>query len=293
MADMATAGQSNGRIAAWLNAEDVRPPYGGYEWTPEVVRVMLRSPSLAGRMVAKGKVVRDDDGTVIMHTADPILSGEKWDVLQAEMDKRGQHHRERKQSHQLLRVAFCGPCGTGHARGPAPLYGHAGQGRGKRDVYKCQRCHGPAVLKTELEAELERQLLEQIGDRKVPRKVVIPAIDHTSELAEVRASIEDIRQLVVSGQMPARSAATMLTALEQREDELAAKPQRAAKTTYERTPETVSERWNAMDYDERGAFLRSWGFRAIVHGKDVYVIFPWDHTDIDTEGLAEAFGIGA
>jgi site-specific DNA recombinase len=277
MADMAITGQSNGKIAAWLNAEGVAAPKGGYAWTPEVVRVMLRNPAIAGRMVAKGQVVRDEDGTVIMATADPILTADRWEQLQTAMDSRGQHHRERKGGHQLLRILYCGNCSPkplagqripAHTHGPderctsqrcmVPMYGSVRQGRTKKDWYRCQKC-GFSVPMRQAEETVERLISDTIGQRKVPHKVVLPAIDHTAELHETDASIADIQAMVIAGEMPARSAATMLTALEAKRDKLAALPQREEQVHYEPTSETVAERWDTMDYDERGAWMREWG----------------------------------
>ena len=293
MADMAIAGQSNGKIAAWLNAEGVASPKGGYAWTPEVVRVMLRNPALAGRMVAKGQVVRDADGNVIMATADPILTAEKWEQLQAAMDSRGQHHRERKGGHQLLRILYCRNCSPkplpgkripAHTHGPderctrqrcmVPMYGSVRQGRAKTDWYRCQTC-GFSVPMQQAEETIEALINDAIGGRFVPRKVVTPAIDHTAELHETDASIADIRALVVSGEMPARSGASMLTALEAKRDKLAALPQREEQVSYEPTSETVAERWDAMSYDDRGAWMREWGIRAWGDKQDVVVLTGW------------------
>ena len=280
MADMAIAGQSNGKIAAWLNAEGVASPKGGYAWTPEVVRVMLHNPALAGRMVAKGQVVRDEDGNVIMATADPILTAERWELLQAAMDSRGQHHRERKGGHLLLRILYCRNCSPkplpgkripAHTHGPderctrqrcmVPMYGSIRQGRNKLDWYRCQTC-GFSMPMQQAEQTIEALINDAIGARFVSRKVVTPAIDHTAELHETDASITAIEALVVSGEMPARSAASMLTALEAKRDKLAALPQREEQVSYEPTSETVAERWDAMSYDERGAWMREWGIRA-------------------------------
>jgi hypothetical protein len=59
MAADAIGGSSNGRIAARLNRQHVPTPKVGYEWTAEVVRVMLRNPSLAGWAVTRGQIMRD------------------------------------------------------------------------------------------------------------------------------------------------------------------------------------------------------------------------------------------
>jgi site-specific DNA recombinase len=293
MADMAITGQSNGKIAAWLSAESVPCPKGGYEWTPEVVRVMLRNPSLAGRMVAKGQVVRDEDGTVVMATADPILTAERWEELQAAMDSRGQHHRERKGGHQLLRVLYCRNCSPQPAPGKrvpehthgkderckrqrcmVPMYGAIGQGRSKQDKYRCLSC-GFSVPMREAEETVEGLINDAIGHRKVPRKVIVPAIDHTAELRQADASIADIQAMVVSGTMPARSAATMLTALEAKRDRLAALPQREEQVTFEPTGQSAAERWDEMTHDERGAWMREWGILCYADQQGATTITGW------------------
>jgi len=58
MARRAIAGDSNGRIAAWLNAEDVRTQRGK-KCQPETVGQVLRGNALAGYAMREKSRVRD------------------------------------------------------------------------------------------------------------------------------------------------------------------------------------------------------------------------------------------
>jgi site-specific DNA recombinase len=274
MAAMAISGQSNGKIAAWLNSQGVASPKGGYAWNSEIVRVMLRNPTAAGRMILNGKTVRNDDGDIVMATDNPVIDGPTWDLLQSALGSRSQVHAERKGGHQLLRVLYCKACSpeTGthtHKEGERctaqrcmrPMYGAIGQGRGKRDVYRCLNC-GLSIPMATAEATITKLVLKYIGGRYIPRKVVTAAVDHTTELRDVERSIADIESMVESGEMPARSAARMLTSLEARQERLAAMPQIPEQVAYVLTDVTVAQKWEQMTRDERGEFLRSWGMLA-------------------------------
>jgi DNA invertase Pin-like site-specific DNA recombinase len=306
MVDDAIAGQSNGKIADRLNAEKIPTARGGYEWTPENVRVMLHNPALAGYSVAHGEIVRDADGAEVMVTAEPLLSRERWNELQAAMTSRGQHHRERVGGHQLLRVAYCRNCSPErgkHSHGPqercisktcrVPLYGALRQGRTRKDLYRCGRC-GYATGMEELEIVLERFVLGRIGGKPMPKLVTIPGEDHTAELHTVEARIAEIEALVDSGSLPVASAARMLASAETERERLAALPQREARVEYVATSQTVSEHWDTLTHEQRGQFYRDWEFTCFADTKGVAFRMPWDALGSDSDQaarIAKAFGM--
>jgi hypothetical protein len=185
------AGDSNGKIAAWLNSGPV-PTSRGCEWKPETVGTVLRGHSLAGYAVeydrdrsgkksvkvtgSRPRRIVDADDNDVMITDDPIIDDETWRQLQAALDSRGQHRAERKYgSHQLLRVAYCrafsdpglfSEDGTTELRPrrQGPLYGHNRQGRSKTGShYACQSC-GYRVRKDPLETLIENAVLSSVGD---------------------------------------------------------------------------------------------------------------------------------
>ena len=307
MAERSIAGHSNGKIAAWLNSEKI-PTSRGCTWKPETVGTVLRGHALAGYAMRKGSRVRDDDGGDVLITADPILDDETWRKVQAALDSRKQKRAERKGGHMLLRVAYCRKCSdyvpakwrmvngepvVTEATGKnVPMYGHLGQGRNRtRDIYRCQQC-GYSVSKSKLESTLEKLIMHAVGNKPLPRKVVIPAISHTAELATLDAKIADIERLIESDEMPARSGARMLTRLEAERDRLTALPQRAERIVYEPTDQTVAEHWATLDTEGRGRFLRKWG--ATIHAdRDGFTARGgWEYFDPAAgNAMAEAFGI--
>ena len=306
MADMAIDGQSNGRISSWLTREHVPTPKGGYAWTPASVRLVLCNPALAGfgsRVVggkrgADGKrskrvrvLVRDPDGNEVMITAEPILSRERWAELQAAMDSRGQHRRERVGGHMLLRVAYCGLHQSlrGGSRSWSPLYGSARKDR--PSWYHCQVCgYGAAMDKLEL--IVERSMLQAIGASFMPRLVAIPGEDHTAELHTVEARIAEIEDLVSRNELPVASAARMLSVAEAERERLAALPQREPRVEYEPTSVRVSAHWETLNRDQRGQFYRQWGITAIADRRGVIVRMPWEGIHDDSAAkIAAAFGL--
>lgn len=246
MAEQAIAGWSNGQIARWLKEQQIPSPHGRDEWQIDIVRVKLRSPSLAGWSVRNGKVVRDDDGNPVMITSTPVLDGDTWNKLQDALDSRKQNHGERVGGHMLLRVSYCGRCSTRPVMGKledgtpvppppeklVPMYGHSN--RGKRAVssnYRCQQ-RGLWVLMAKLEARVEQAVLDSIGDKRLPRKVVIPAVSHTAELAGAERRIAEIDGAYDAGDLPMAAYARQMKKWEATRERLAALPQREAQVRY-------------------------------------------------------------
>jgi site-specific DNA recombinase len=286
MAMRATAGDSNGKIARWLNDSGILTTRGN-QWNAMVVGRLLRNPALAGYAVYKGAILFDEDtGEHIMITDNPILTEDQWLALQAALDSRKQTRGERVGGHMLLRVAYCAKCSTPERR--QPIYGHLRQGRKKLDnLYRCQRC-GFSITMAKLERQVEFYIMAKYGSRPLPRKVVIPAISHTAQLAKVQRKIAEIDEQYAAGSLPAAAYARMMTRLESDSERLAGMEQRPAQVTYERTGQTVRELWATLDNAGKGAFLRKWGFRLrVAHGA-----VPELADDSDAS-IAEAFGLVA
>ena len=154
------------------------------------------------------------------------------------------------------------------------------------------------VNKVEVEARLEGILLEALGDKPLPRRVEVPAVSHTAELAELNAKITDLDEQFAEGNVPASSYARMMTRLETRRDELAALPQREARVTYEHDDNspTVRDHWASLTSEDRGAFLRTWGVQIFVDraasGRIRYRVGAgWESPDGMGSEMAEAFGL--
>ncbi len=316
MVKLAVGGASNGMIADALNTQGVRSPRNGTSdwsgwWTAEVIRRLLRNPSLAGWSTRRGQVVRDQQtGQPVMVTTEPILSADEWTELQAALDSRRQRYGERVGGHMLLRVAYCKTCSSGEVRNGhwkpvhdhAPdarcpqscqrsLYGHHAQGKRSLSYYKCQAC-GYGVRKADLEGVLEQMLLSTVGDRCLPRKVIIPALNHTSELTRCEMTISDIENEVSTGQMPASSASRMLSSLETEAARLRALPQRAAEVRYEPGDVTVRDHWATLDDTARGMFYRAWGCRVYADRDGAQARFGWESLTDEGTAMARAFGLG-
>ncbi|HKB47398.1 MAG TPA: recombinase family protein, partial [Ktedonobacterales bacterium] len=322
MAARCIAGDSNGKIAAWLNAEGV-PTSRGCAWVPATVGMVLRGHSLAGYAVRakhddKGKrvgVVRvlDADGNEVMVTDEPILTDDEWRSVQGALGSRGQRRAERKVGAQmLLRVAFCRNCSAeaeyerGDDGGPVvvdgkpvlvrpgklvPLYGHNAQGRSRSLTnYRCQVC-GYKTRKDVLEGAVEAALLDSVGERPLPRLVHVPAESHTAELAAAQARIADLDRAFDAGEMTASAYGRALARQEAERDRLAALPQREASVRFEATGQTVAEHWAGLDMEGRGKFLREWGVQ-ILADRDGYVVrLGWEVVGSEGAAMARAFGL--
>jgi site-specific DNA recombinase len=317
MVTMAKDGASNGMIAAALNSSGNHSPRNGTAdwsgwWSPEVVRRILRSPTLVGWSVRRGQVVRDQQtGQPVPVTSEPILSVAEWDELQQALDGRRQLNRgERVGGHQLLQVSFCRRCSAGevgrnghwrpvHDHAPdarcsrqcqVPLYGHHNQGRSRYGCYKCPACNY-SIRKADLEGVLEQMLLMEIGDKLLPKRVVIPAISHTSEMNRIEKTLADVEGEVASGALPASSASRMLSSLETERARLSALPQRPSEVRYELTDITVRDHWRGLSSEERGRFYRSWGVKVWADRDSIQVRSGWEDPTNEGANMARAFGV--
>jgi Recombinase len=106
------AGGSPTGIVTDLNRRRVPTSYGG-TWTLPRLQGTLKRPSLCGRVVHKGDLMRDEDGQPVKAEWDPILSEAEFDQLQLTLAARRRSPSARWTSnrrHLLSGICRCGLC---------------------------------------------------------------------------------------------------------------------------------------------------------------------------------------
>ncbi|MCV7346986.1 recombinase family protein [Mycolicibacterium rhodesiae] len=259
----------------------------GYEWHPGPLKRALTSHTLLGRVVtreqpldAQGRPQRDakgrkvfgddvlvtaDDGSPIVR-AEPIVSRDVFDRLGVELAGRENRKEPTKRtSGLLLRIIYCGECGR-------PAYRLKG-GVGRKPRYRCssaQKVNGSCGNKTipleYADAEVERQILKNMGPLERRRRVWFAGNDHTDELAEVNSALEDLTDQLGVGVFkrgtPQRAKLDQrIAALSARQAELSSVPSQPAGWRYEPTGELFSDWWNDQDDEAKNIWLRQSGFR--------------------------------
>ncbi|MFL6100675.1 MAG: ATP-binding protein, partial [Actinomycetales bacterium] len=284
------AGESVNSVAADLNRRGVPSPTDaqriargnaptGAKWRMGNLAKMLRSQSMLGHSEMTEtidgekvtRLIRGSDGLPLQR-AEPLITRERWDALQAALDGRQgtpamRAASEKRSPAPLLQTAFCGECGR-------PLYQR--RGRGGRRYMRCSSstiggvgCEAPSIAAEQLEQEVFEAFLALAGRAEVMRRVLIPGESHTAELADVERALTEMREDraagLWSGPKGADEYRTMAGALEARRQALSTLPARPDEYRDEPTGENYAERFNALSTDvERGQELRRAGVRVLL-----------------------------
>ena len=282
MARRFLAGESLNQIADWLNDEHIptsqdvmrrrqnvlrreqgkpEKPERGTKWRHSTVSKVLGSPSIIGDMTKDGGVLRDADGMPIGR-CDPIISAEDFALIQKRLKVNSDRTGPRVNSSPLLRVAYCGECGSVLHINTATA-GNNAQGS-KDKVYRYYECggrrEGNGCTARKIRAELVEDLLEfgimdAVGTDKTRTKVVIPACDNSPEIAQIEEAIDKLTATYASAGMSTERYAKTVAALEARQAALGATGTHPEEVRWVEGSETVSEHWSAIQ--DRNAYLRN------------------------------------
>lgn len=259
----------------------------GYEWHPGPLKRALTSHTLLGRVVtreqpldAQGRPQRDakgrkvfgddvlvtaDDGSPIVR-AEPIISRDVFDRLGVELAGRENRKEPTKRtSGLLLRIIYCAECGR-------PAYRLKGGVR-RKPRYRCSSaqtaggtCGNKTIPLEYADAEVERQILKNMGPLERRRRVWFAGNDHTDELSEVNSVLEDLTDQLGVGVFkqgtPQRAKLDQrIAALSARQAELSSVPSQPAGWRFEPTGELFSDWWSDQDDEAKNIWLRQSGFR--------------------------------
>jgi site-specific DNA recombinase len=287
------------RIARELTADGYRPPAAYYvtlragrpalRWSPGEVpsakwgatpmRNMLRSRAIRGYAHHNGQTVRDDDGNPIQ-IAEPLVTGDEWELLQAALD-RIQESRSgalRSEASPLSGVVVCYICG-------APLHHdrNAFTRNGHNYEYKYYRCRerdddrhqGSAMIPADMLEELaEESFLRELGDTEVRERVWVRGDTQETELREAVTALDEL--IAAAGRLTSNTAKQRLqrqiSALDARIAELEQLPTREARWEWKATGGTYGDAWRAAgtDPDARRELLQKSGITiaACIRGVD-------------------------
>ena len=282
MVSLVLNGESYHAVAAWLNkAHPAKTPANhrrelkgkdtdpSAKWSPGMVSSFLRQPSLRGYKVVGTEIVRDEVGEPVL-CGDPLISDDDWRRLQALMDEReGAPSANRSNLHPLLGVLFCGVC-------KGKLYqGWLAPGPNRKVAVRQYRCaaraHGrecakPAYIVAEpVDAYAESQFLKRFGAFEVVERIEFPGVDHTAEIEELKATVDDLSARIASLRGPAADA--LMSQLQGRSDRLErlqAEPVMPARVELVPTGKSYAEVWADSDQPTRLQTLIKAGVRITV-----------------------------
>jgi site-specific DNA recombinase len=265
-------GWSQHQIAIWLNETGVPTsrnvvrrrqgkPELPSEWKSTSISKILGSPNIIGVMTSNGDVLRGADGIAVKR-AEPLIDRETFELIKERLQQNSARTGPRSNGAALLRVAFCGACGSVmhiSKAGPYRYYACANARKGDGCAEK--------RIRTELvEDMLEQALLDAVGNDKTRTRRVIAATDNTAEIAKIEEAIENLTATYASAGMSAERYAKTVATLESRQAKLVAedeeKKQRPAEPEWVEGSDTVSEHWTTVV--DRNAYLRNASIRIYV-----------------------------
>ncbi|MBM7770913.1 site-specific DNA recombinase [Actinokineospora baliensis] len=253
------------KSAEELRSDDDRRRAG---WAVPALRRILRSESLRN-VVHSGEVIeRDEDGMPLRY-GESIVTDQEFRDLQAAIAKRADPDRAgRPPQAALLGILWC-VCGDRMYRTPSKDH----------VAYRCKAgyegrgvCPGASVHAAEVEEYVEREFLALTGDLPLLLRTVDPGEDHSGEIVEVEAAIDDLTRDryeggLFKGEKGETRYRTMMTNLETRLTSLHAAPRRPAGVKWVSTGVTYRQEWQSTSWTTRRERLRENGVRIEISGK--------------------------
>lgn len=264
----AIAGKSISALAEEITAQGVSTPYKAPRWSPTTLLRLLRNPALRGYVTHQGKIVRGEDGLPLRRES--ILDDDIWHALQARLEIQP---TGRKQSHGpslLAGVVWCGPCSTDR-RMYVNRYTSRRPGRRETEIndYRCPRqlggC-GQSVSADRLDFEVAALLLNAYGTEDVPEPRPIPAVDHSTRLADIDKLLAELDQDHAAGLVTTRTYGRQSANLEAERARLEAEPAAPARVDYVLSGTPFAVEWERRDTEGRNALLRKLGARVVYGG---------------------------
>ncbi|MFI9123903.1 recombinase family protein [Streptomyces bikiniensis] len=272
MAALAIAGRSYSEILRWLEemgaitpknhrALLANPPRAldpESTWQLTVVRDMLLSPTMRGHLVKKdGTVVRTADGSPVLQ-GEPLIDDNSWHALQEALKvlATGNKGPRRKDAHPLLGVLECGICERNlYINWYMERVGRGAEGRKtgtKKEVFRCNgKHHTDGVPAVSIGAKpvldfVEEQFLAHMGPFRRTQIIRRPAVDHSGEIADLQADIEELSRRLAS--LRGAAADAVMSQLQARSDrmaELEAVPVQPAREEVVELDTTWADDWHA------------------------------------------------
>jgi DNA invertase Pin-like site-specific DNA recombinase len=285
-----TRGASQAEVCRdWNTRDDVPQPRRAKVWQQSNFRHLLTNRALIGQTVGPdGALVRDAEGQVIRR-CEPILSLDEWHALQAALAKPPGRGNGNGRRYLLSGLVTC-LCGAPRHYCPQSVPRNRSQHRKHRladpmapcDCIKshwlyllCRSsidrhfrgsgCAARSVRADKLHHYVERAFLDLFGTQPVLRRVHRAAHDPSTELAQVRESLEWFYCRIASAGPGAASAIQpQIDQLEARLEALIAATPTEASVHWESTGQTYADAWHqANDDTARRQILLDGGFEVV------------------------------
>lgn len=258
-----------------------KPTDADAQWLVPSLTKILKSPAIIGLVTVNSearrdeagemfksagpKALRDRDGNAIKR-AEPLIDRDTWEQVKRILADNAERIGPKVDRSPLLHVAYCAECGSPMHLHRANTYKAAGKYR----YYVCPNamrnkdCKVRSVNAGKLEAGLGKALLSVIGDDLMTESVDIPAIDYSTQIAELAEAIGELATQMAIGRAMGRDISDIEARQQVNEASLmrlAAEPTKPAQTVTRTTEETWAQCWQRCDWMERNTTMRRQGIR--------------------------------
>lgn len=250
-------------VANRLDLDGIPSPKGG-SWLPSTIWKIIQTKQLLGHATYSGDTVRDLQGLPVLN-AEPLLTRERWDQLQAAIlaRRRPETPNRTRDTSPLLGVVMCYQCGG------SMFHKIYRRDYGKR-LYRYYHCrvkdHNQQIDAETVETLVEEAFMYELASVNVREKVFIQAENHQLELNEAVRAVDELTPLIggITSDTMRKRLTDQLRALDQRITELEQLPVQESRYEYRETDETYEEAWNAADVDGKRRLLVRSGITAAV-----------------------------
>jgi hypothetical protein len=267
----------------WL-ADNGAVRLDGKPFRPTSLGVIFRNPAFYGRRSRK-------NGQTELRIAEPILSRETWDTLQAKMDKKAARKGiAPKKTAMLTSILHCALCRR-------PMYRQYAKAHGRgRAYYRCRgtdnnqsTCRNMVPL-----VEVNQAVSDQIAPyRGLPHTehTYMRGADHSTDIGKITDEMHD---LVDSGPLDASKLARLKElSNEQQRLQDADKEADQGRHVIRLTGKTIGQHWGSLDDAGKRAWLLDLGWKAyalLPQGADVpAVVIEGENSIFDD--LATLYGL--
>lgn len=257
--DRALQGETCNSISKDLNDREVPSPKASrYEhhhaakWHEATIRNILKSKSLLGWTLHKGKPVLDDEGQPILKMP-PAMELEEFNRLQEILKKRSWTRKNPEKTAPLRDVLKCWQCGSNmHIK-------RTKMSNGEINVaYRCAKgCKQISINGEVLTPIVYEQFEQELGDYRIMEREYIPPTVTVQQLEEARAAYSDLVKYIatVDSDEARKQLFDQLDVISKRIEELKSveDTKKAPTVLWKETDRRYIDEWN--DLDEEGKRL--------------------------------------
>ena len=229
---------------------------------PSTFWKMLTAKYLLGHATYEGQTVRDMQGKPVLN-AEPILTQDTWDQLQAALEARRRGPHRTRDTAPLNGVVKCFVCELN-------LFHKIYRRDYGRRLYRYYHCRVKGHC-GQVEAEIVEELvgdafIEAAGALNVQRRVYRQAENHKMQLDEAVRAVDELTPLLgaVTSDTMRKRLTEQLSALDSQITALEKLETREAGWEYIQTDITYAEAWENADTEERRQLLLQSGIRFFI-----------------------------